>query len=102
MADKVIKVRIDVTKLKKEWFYKGEKGIYADVTILYNEQQDQYGANGMVVQDVPKDIYTADKTIKGPILGNCKVWGSPVANTESIPGSGQAPAASKDDNDLPF
>jgi len=27
-ADKIIKLKIDVTKLNKDWFFKGEKGIY--------------------------------------------------------------------------
>lgn len=72
MADKIIKMSIDVTKLNQSWFIKGEKGIYANITLLYNEAQDQYGNNGMIVHDVPKAIYEADKTAKGPILGNCK------------------------------
>lgn len=107
MADKIIKVRIDVKKLNKEYFFKGEKGTYADVTILYNEEPDQYGANGMVVQDVPKAIYEKDKTIKGNILGNCKDWATQNVNRESIPNGGTTtptPTTNKadDDDDLPF
>jgi len=70
MADKIIKVRINVKKLIRGWFFVGEKGTYLDVTVLYNETQDDYGTNGMVVQDVPKEVYDKDKSVKGPILGN--------------------------------
>lgn len=72
MADKIIHISIDVTKIKKEWLLKGAKGTYANLTLLYNEEQDQYGNNGMIVQSAPKEIYEKDKTQKGPILGNCK------------------------------
>lgn len=103
MADKIINVRIDVTKLKKEWFFKGEKGTYADVAIFYNEEQDQYGNNGMVVQSVPKEEREKDKNAKGPILGNCRVWkkGGGV-NTEAMPGGTVASAQQEVDDDFPF
>lgn len=94
--DKVIKLRIDVTKIKKEWLFKGEKGTYADVTLLYTDEQDSHGNNGMIVQDVPKEVYKADKSVKGPILGNGKVWGSAASANESSP---QEPPTSED---LPF
>lgn len=103
MADKIIKVRIDVKKLVKEWFFKGEKGTYLDVTILYNEDQDQYQTNGMVVQDVPKAVYEKDKSTKGPILGNCKNWATQKAerDAEAQPGA-QAGTMGAVDDDLPF
>lgn len=103
MADKIIKVRIDVTKLNKEYFFKGEKGVYADVTILFNEAQDQYGCNGMVVQDVPKPVRDANKDIKGNILGNCKVFGKEI-NKEAIPQDfGYSASTNANDNDgVPF
>jgi len=102
MADKVIKVRIDVTKLNKEYFFKGEKGTYADVTILFNEKKDQYDCNGMVVQDVPKPVRDANPDIKGNILGNCRVFGKEI-NKEAIPkDTGYTPTSKNDDDDLPF
>lgn len=100
MADKIIKVRLDVTKLNKEYFFKGEKGTYADVTVLFNEKADQYGSNGMVVQDVPKQVRDKDNSIKGNILGNCKVFLKSV-NTEAIP-KDTGHIKSNDDDDLPF
>jgi hypothetical protein len=106
MADKIIKIKIDVTKLKKEWFFKGEKGIYADITLLYNEKQDQYGANGMVTQDVPKAIYQKDKNTRGPILGNCKDWATEARPEEATPGkeSGKMVEVMDEEfkDDLPF
>lgn len=102
MADKIIKVRIDVTKLNKEYFYKGEKGVYADVTILFNEKKDQYDCNGMVVQDVPKPVRDANPDIKGNSLGNCRTFGKEI-NKEAIPqDGGYTPTAKNDDDDLPF
>lgn len=102
MADKIIKISIDVSKIKKEWLFKGEKGTYANVTLLYNENQDAYGNNGMIVQDVPKAEYEKDKTLRGPILGNGKVFGSSAATNEGKPGEevGQMGAAPVED--LPF
>lgn len=118
MADKIINVRVDVTKLKKEWFFKGEKGTYADIAIFYNEEQDQYGNNGMVVQSVPKAEREKDNTLRGPILGNCRVYvkSDSSAFAEGMPGGtvgGAAAAASNTpapapapsfnpDEDLPF
>lgn len=112
MADKIIKVSIDVKKIKKEWLHEGEKGTYLNATLLFNEEQDQYGNNGMIVQDVPKKIYeaekklTADKKSKGPILGNGKVWASEPVSNEGKPGeeTGRTytPPTEGDDDDLPF
>ena len=103
MADKVIKLKINVKDLKKEWFFKGEKGIYANVTVLFNEEQDGFGNNGMIVQDVPKDIYAADRAFKGPILGNCKVWGAAPAAAEAKVGEEVGkPGVDIADDDLPF
>jgi hypothetical protein len=101
MADKIIKLKIDVTKIKKEWLFKGEKGLYADLTLLYNEEKDQYENNGVIVQDVPKKIYEADKGAKGPILGNGKVLifkgaGDDAKNATQVGSPSDLP------DDLPF
>lgn len=101
MADKVIKLRINVLAVIKEWMFKGEKGTYLDCTLLYNESQDSHGNNGVIVQDVPKDVYKADTSKKGPILGNGKVWEKQV-NNESSPGGGNTPAPTAAYDDLPF
>src|ERR1035437_618410 len=102
MADKIIKCKVDVTKFNKDYFFTGEKGIYANFTILFNEEQDGYGNNGMILQDVPSDKYKADKSLKGNILGNCKVF--PKVGVESAPGteSGTAGVSKDAADDLPF
>lgn len=113
MADKIIHLRIDVKKLIKDYFFNGEKGTYADMVLFYNEEQDQYGANGMIVQSIPKAIVDKEKSLpkeqktKGPILGNAKVWAN-TGSRESIPGGEQATttaaaaSAPQVADDLPF
>lgn len=112
MADKIINLRIDVTKLNKAHFFKGEKGTYADCVLFYNEEQDQFGANGMIVQSVSKEVYEKEKNLpkdqktKGAILGNAKVWGNSSNVREGVPGSEQAKATPAGStpiaDDLPF
>lgn len=108
MADKVIKISIDVKKINKDWLFPGEKGTYLNVTLLYNEEQDQYGHNGMLVQDVPKKIYEAEKKLdaskksKGTILGNGKVWANEPTSQEGRPGQEGPKMGADVDDDLPF
>lgn len=103
---------IDVTKINKDWLLVAEKAaadghtpVYLNFSIGYRKEKDQYGNNGMITQKVPKDVYMADKTIKGPILGNGKVWPREKQHT---PGSeeGTKPAANVENaevfDDLPF
>lgn len=101
MADKIIKLKIDVKKLNKQWLFKGEKGTYADITLLYNEEEDSFGQCGMVVQDVPKVIREKDSSIKGPILGNAKEFAKTGSETKPGVESGVMGAAAEDE-DLPF
>lgn len=98
MADKIIKLKIDVKKIKKEWLFVGEKGTYLDMTLLYNEEQDQYGNNGPIVQDVPKEIREKDKEIKGDILGNGKV----IEKSGGKLMGGSAPTSTNVVDNLPF
>jgi len=65
------RLRIDVTKIDKAALYKGAKGTYLDVTLLDNRDgTDQYGNDGMIVQDIGKERREAGE--KGAILGNWK------------------------------
>jgi hypothetical protein len=67
----MIIAKIDVTKLNKGHFFKGAKGIYADLVLIPNNQGvDQYGNDGMVTQGVSKEA--RDKGTKGAIVGNYK------------------------------
>ena len=93
MADKIIRLKIDVTKIDKAKLFKGEKGTYLDCTLLYNSDADQYGNNGMIIQDATKEERESGN--KGAILGNAKEFksGGTVATV---------PAANPADDDLPF
>ena len=71
MADKIIRLKLDVSKIDKTKLYKGEKGTYLSCTLLLNDAVDNYGNNGMIVQESTKE--ERDAGIKGAILGNCKV-----------------------------
>ena len=101
-----IKMRLNLTLIKKEWLFRGEKGLYADVTLhmLPDGIVDAYGNLGMITQDVPSEIYKTDKNAKGAIIGNGQevVWQS--ANSEGAPGSKAGTLAKDEDfeDDLPF
>ena len=41
----IIKARIDVSKLPKEKFYKGKKGVYYEFIVSVNDETNQYGQN---------------------------------------------------------
>lgn len=82
---------IDVTKINKEKLYKGKKGTYLSITIWLDDEKDQYGNNGMIVESITKSERDAGN--KGTILGNVKVpeMAAPVA-----------PSEPEWNNDLPF
>lgn len=73
---------IDVSKINKEKLYKGKKGIYLNITFWVDEEKDQYGNNGMIVESSTKAERDAGN--KGNILGNVKVpeMAAPVAQAE--------------------
>jgi len=51
-----ISIKIDVTKLDKTAFYKGEKGTYCTLVVWPNKNgEDQYGNYAGVKQDKGKD-----------------------------------------------
>lgn len=104
-----IKMSIDVQKIKKEWLFAGEKGTYLNVTLqlLPDGELDQHGNLGMITQDVPKEIYEAEKSLPkaqktlGPILGNGAEmdW---APSTEAVPGQEIGAMGAAEDDDLPF
>lgn len=67
-----IKMRLNVLEINKEWLFVGESGTYCDITLalLPDGTVDKYGNLGMVTQDVPSEVYKADKETQGNILGN--------------------------------
>ena len=91
---KLIAIKIDVTKIDKERLYQGKKGSYLDATVFLNDEEGQYGDNGMITQSVSKEEREAG--VKGAILGNVKILGEFGDNNS-------APAASKvEEDNIPF
>lgn len=107
-SDKILNLRIDVTKINKDWLFKGEKGTYLDLTVFYMEEPDDYSTNGMVTQSVPKKIWEDDKNARGTILGNVKDFASQKreviaeAQPNSNSGTLQADYIEPITDDLPF
>ena len=87
-----VSLKIDVSKIEKARLYKGQKGTYLDATVFIDvDQQDQYGYNGMITQDVKKE--EKDQGVKGAILGNCKVfWQDSSQGAQHAPNQVQQPA----------
>ena len=97
-----INLQIDVTKLDKSRFYKGEKGTYCNITTVIDlDNADQYGNHGFITQSKNKD---EPKDLQLPILGNGKiVWREEqqAQQHNPVPAS-QQPAPPIDDDLIPF
>ena len=92
---KVIQISIDVTKIDKAKLYQGAKGTYLNATLFLNEETDQYGNNGMIVQSVT--LQERQAGVKGAILGNAKVNQAP--QSRPVPNT---PIGHVEESDLPF
>jgi len=69
MANRPIKIKIDVTKIDKAALYKGAKGTYLDAVIWPNKNgKGQYGDTHYIVQEVSRERREAGE--KGSIIGN--------------------------------
>lgn len=76
-----VAVKIDVTKIDKSRLYEGKKGVYLDAILLFNKDgQSQYGDDGFIVQDLPKEARDAGE--KGGIIGNWRYIGAAQATNE--------------------
>ena len=70
-----VSLKINVSDIEKGRLFAGKKGKYLDATVFIDvDQKDQYDNNGMITQDVNKEEKA--NGVKGPILGNCKVFWS--------------------------
>ena len=98
------RLKIDVTKIRKDLLFTGTKGTYMDLTLMDNRDGvDQYGNDGFIIQDVTKERREAGE--KGPIIGNWKHIGqrSPAQNTAPPPSrTATADALDEDDDNIPF
>jgi len=89
----ILRLSLDVSKIDKSKLFKGKKGVYLNAAVLLKDESDQYGNDGMIVQDVSKE--EREQGIKGAILGNGK-WAGQRPTGEQV-------AADIDDGDeIPF
>jgi hypothetical protein len=91
MTKQMIQLKIDVSKIDKTKLYNGKKGTYLDATLFLNDQVDQYGNHGFIVQSVSKE--ERESGVKGTVLGNVKIFQKAEQSENQNIGS---------DNDLPF
>jgi len=85
MAKIGVSLKINVSMIEKARLFAGQKGHYLDATVFIDtDQLDQFGNSGMITQDVSKP--EKDQGVKGPILGNCKVfWKDQAAPQQQAP-----------------
>lgn len=113
MANIILK--INVKKLNKDWFFKGEKGTYADLVLYDNEGLDDFGNSHAIKQNPPKEL--REQGAKGIYVGNGKWMQSAQSQQSSRPPQRQQsrpPArqqqttqrepdyGSEDDDSIPF
>jgi len=95
-----INIKIDVSKIDKARLFKGNKGVYMDLTTFIDTQvEGKYGDHGFISQSTDKEEREAG--VQTPILGNCKVFfveGS--SNTNVVPPSADSQEPFSDD--IPF
>ena len=51
---KLIRAKIDVTKIDKSLLFKGKKGTYLDLNIWINDKPDKYGNDCSIAQKMKK------------------------------------------------
>lgn len=99
----MIIAKIDVTKLDKGHFFKGQKGIYTDLVLIPNKDgTDQYGNDGFVSQGVSKEA--REKGTKGAIVGNYKKInrGGDTAAPQKVKAETKPDPSLDPDDDVPF
>lgn len=85
-------MKIDKKKLKQFSRKDGSVGQSLDLVIFLKDEKDQFGNNGFVSEQVPKD-----SPEKGTILGNARIAGSqPQTHKAEVMPSQELP------DDLPF
>ena len=93
---KLIKCKIDVSKIKKEHIYKGEKGQYIELDIWINDELDNYGNDCGV-----KQSYKVGDNYESHYIGNGKKkigWGDTPEPSQPVEKAEELPVG----DDLPF
>lgn len=67
-----IRAKINLSKLDKTAFFEGNSGKFLDI-VLWETENDKYGNDWKVVQDLPRERRDAGE--KGAIVGNGKNFG---------------------------
>jgi hypothetical protein len=104
MSNPVINLRLDVTKLQKDRFHKGKKGIYADL-VLIEKPNHEYGDDGFIAEATSKE--ERDQEIRGNIVGNWSYIKKPAPKEPYQPAIKQPPPEPQgklipEDDDIPF
>ncbi len=103
-AMKIYNLKINVSKIRKERLFHGEKGIYCDITVIENDQPDEYGYVLSCFERPTKEEREA-KT-KRNYLGNAKLvyddGARPEAQAAAAPNTGTAPEPQESADDIPW
>jgi len=95
-----VSIKVDVSKLDKERFYRGAKGTYVDlVSFIDTENTGEYGDNGTIAQSTSKE--ERQNGVKLPICGNAKVFYKDEQSGYTPPVSQEAPF-DDEDSEVPF
>jgi hypothetical protein len=102
MANKPIKLKINVTKILKEHLFKANSGaVYLDCAVWPNKDgRGQYGDTHYVVQDISREEREAGT--KAPIIGNLAMPEEDVRPAPRTTAAKVAAAQEDDGSDIPF
>jgi hypothetical protein len=99
-----IKFSIDVTKVDKRALFEGKNGAKYLNCVMWPSENDQYGNDYRINQDLPKDMRDAGE--KGKILGNGKVLNFGKPQQQQPRGNKYTPPPQEepqgDDDSIPF
>jgi hypothetical protein len=62
----MIVAKLNVTKFDKSKFFKGEKGVYADIVLI--DSPDAFGNDGFIAQSATKE--ERETGVKGVVVGS--------------------------------
>jgi hypothetical protein len=98
-----ILIKIELSKLDKDLFFKGAKGTYADL-VLWPDEEGKYDKDFSLQQSCTKEQRAAGK--KGPYCGNGLFMNKSERGQNKKVGAGTASDAAapteKTDDDCPF
>jgi hypothetical protein len=106
-----IVLKIDVKKLKKEWFFTANSGaVYADLVLYANDEPDKYENTHAIKQNPPKEA--RDRGEKGHYVGNGKAMQSRGGQSQAAPAASgyrkanippsQTGGGDMEESDIPF